>query len=260
MIMDSYDAGVPSWVDLMTVDQDSAIAFYCDLFDWQAMKSGPEMGNYAMCMKGDQPVAGIGPIPDGSAMPAAWTTYISVDDADAVAAAAIAAGGQILAPVMSVEGAGHKAGRMAIVADPAGGVFGIWEPNEHRGSGLANEPGSFTWNELLSRDPQASREFLGSLFGYEWERMAGVEEMDYYTAKLGGRPVAGVMIVPPMIPADVPSYWNTYFAVADTDDTVARAVANSGTLLQPAFDSPFGRMAVLADPQGAAFSVVAMPQ
>lgn len=260
MIIESYAAGTPSWVDLMTTDQDSAIDFYCDLFGWQAMKSGEDMGNYAMCMNGDQPVAGIGPIPDGSPTPAAWTTYISVDDADAVAAAAADAGGQVIAPVMTVEGEGQKAGRMAIIADPAGGVFGIWEPHDHKGSGLANEPGSFTWNELLSRDPQASRDFLGTLFGYEWEAMEGVEQMEYYTAKVGGRNVLGTMVVPPAIPAEVPSYWNTYFAVADTDDTVARAVASGGSVLAPAFDSPFGRMAVLADPQGASFSVVTLLQ
>jgi predicted enzyme related to lactoylglutathione lyase len=131
---------------------------------------------------------------------------------------------------------------------------------EDKGSGIANEPGSFTWNELLSRDPQASRDFFGKVFGYDWEAMAGFESMDYNLAQLGGQPAYGLMIVPPNIPAEVPSHWNNYFAVANTDDTVARGVASGATVMAPPMDSPFGRMAVLDDPQGAAFSVIQLAQ
>jgi predicted enzyme related to lactoylglutathione lyase len=259
MIIESHVAGTPSWIDLMTTDQDSAIAFYGEVFGWQAMVSGPEMGNYAMCMIGDQPVAGIGPIPsEGPPFPPSWSVYISVDDADAVAAAATAAGGQIVAPVMDVAGAGQHPGRMAILAEPSGGVVGLWEPHDHRGSGLVNEPGSFAWNEFLSRDPSATRDFFGTLFGYEWQAMEGAP-MEYHSASLAGNQAFGVMGIPPGMPAEVPSHWNTYFAVADTDQSVATALAAGGTALSPAFDSPFGRMAVLADPQGASFSIMAVP-
>jgi len=260
MIVESYAAGTPSWIDLMTTDQEASIAFYGDLFGWEAMVSGPDMGNYAMCMMGDQPVSGIGSMPtDGPAFPPTWTVYISVDDADAVTAAALEVGGQVISAVMDVAGEGQRPGRMAILADPSGGVFGIWEPHDHRGSGLANEPGSFAWNEMLSRDPQASREFFGAVFGYEWEPMPGVESMQYYTATLDGTPVLGIMAVPASMPAEVPSHWNSYFAVSDADAAAARAQAAGGTVLQAPFESPFGRMAVLADPQGAGFSIVAMP-
>ena len=259
MIVESYAAGTPSWVDLMTSDQDAAISFYADLFDWEVEKSGEDMGNYGMAMKGDRAVAGIGPIPDGNNMPPSWTTYISVDDVDVVAAAVVEAGGQLLGPIMDVSGEQGSPGRMAIIADPTGGVFGLWEPNEHKGSGLANEPGSFTWNELLSRDPKASRDFLGKVFGYEWDTMEDAPGgMEYVMGRVGERQVFGTMAMPETVPAEVPTYWNTYFAVADTDESVARAAASGAQVLQPPMDSPFGRMAVLMDPQGASFSIIAV--
>lgn len=256
MIVESYPAGTPSWVDLMTTDQDSAVDFYGQVFGWRTEVSGPEMGNYGMAMKGEQPVAGIGPMPDGSQFPPSWSVYISVDDVDVVVAAAAAAGGEIVAPVMDVAGQGQHPGRMAIIADPSGAVFGLWEPHDHRGSGLAHEPGSVTWQELLSRNPQASRDFLAAIFGYRWEPMPGAP-MEYHVGKLDGDEVLGVMGLPQGLPADMPSHWNTYFAVVDADQTVARATDAGGTVMTPPFDSPFGRMAVLRDPQGAHFSIVA---
>jgi predicted enzyme related to lactoylglutathione lyase len=261
MKFDSYTAGTPSWVDLMASDQDAAIAFYCDLFGWECMKSGPDMGNYGMCYQDDIPVAGIGQMPDEIQFPPSWTTYISVDDAAAVVAAVGEAGGQVMADVMDIAGPGDALmGRMAVLADPSGGLFGVWEPHEHIGSGIANEPVSFAWNELLSRDAQASRDFFAQVFGYEWAAMPGTPDgMEYFTAKVDGKDVFGAMDVPAQFPPEVPSHWQTYFAVADTDDTLARAVASGGTALGPAFDSPFGRMAVIEDPQGARFSVMQMP-
>lgn len=255
MKIDSFEPGQPSWVDLMTSDQDAAVEFYGKIFGWQTELSGPEMGNYGMAMKGDSPVAGIGPMPEGPPFPPSWSIYLSVADVDAVVASAAAAGGQVIAPVMDVAGEGQQAGRMAIIADPAGAVLGLWEPHEHHGSGIINEPGSFTWHELLSRDPQASVAFLSALFDYTWEQMDGAP-MEYHIAKIAGREAVGVMAVPPDMPAEVPSHWNTYFAVEDTDETVAKAVAAGGSVQSPAFDSPFGRMAVLADPQGASFSII----
>ncbi len=257
MIIESYAAGTPSWVDLMTTDQDGAVAFYEAIFGWRTELSGPEMGNYGMAMQGEHAVAGIGPIPEGPAFPPSWSVYISVDDVDAVVDAAVRAGGQVVAPVIDVAGEGQHPGRMAIIADPAGSVMGLWEPHDHKGSDVVKEPGSFAWHELLSRDPEASRDFLAALFGYSWEPMPGAP-MEYQIAKLDGEDVLGVMAVPEHMPAEVPSHWNTYFAVADADETVARAVAAGGDVRAPAFDSPFGRMAVLADPQGASFSIVAM--
>ena len=258
MIVESFPPGAPSWIDLMTTDQAGAVEFYRQLFGWETMVSGPEMGNYGMAMVGDRPVAGIGPIPPDQQFPPSWSVYINVSDVDTVVAAVTAAGGQVVAPVMDVAGEGQHPGRMAIVADPSGGVLGLWEPHDHRGSGLVGEPGAFAWHELLSRDPAASRDFLTAVFGYEWEPMEGAP-MEYHSALLDGVAVLGVMGVPPGMPAEVPSHWNTYFQVEDTDAAAARAQAAGGRVLSAPFDSPFGRMAVLADPAGASFSIMSAP-
>jgi predicted enzyme related to lactoylglutathione lyase len=256
MVVESYVDGTPSWVDLMTTDQDGAISFYADLLGWQAMKGGDEVMSYAMCTRQGQPVAGIGQIPDGSPFPAAWTTYISVSDADTVAAAAVEAGGQVMAPVMNVAEGATRMGRMAVIADPSGGVFGIWEPDQHLGAGLVNDDGALTWNELRTTALDASKDFLGAVFGYRFLAQDVGPGKDYYMIQVDGKDVGGVMTVPAAMEGTVPSHWMTYFAVADTDDTVARAVVGGATLLSEIADTPNGRMAMLADPQGAAFSVI----
>lgn len=258
MIIEEYEPGVPSWVDLMSSDQDSATEFYGALFDWNIVTSGPDMGGYAMCFKEDQPVAGIRQVSEGDTIRCLWNTYINVVDTGATTEKAMAAGGQVFVPPMTVAGNNQTPGRMAILVDPTGAVFGIWQAVDHIGAGLVNEPGTLTWNELLSSDPPASRDFLTAVFGYGWEPMTGIDSMDYYTATVNGRPIAGVMGMPPGSPTGIGSFWNTYFAVEDTPATVERARELGGTVMHDTFDSPFGPVAVLADRQGAAFSVVSL--
>ena len=256
MIVENYVDGTPSWVDLITADLDGAVSFYCDLFGWQAINAGDEAMPYSMCMKAGKPVAGIGPIPEGCPFPAAWTTYISVSDADAIAMATAEAGGKVLSPAVDIGDGGTRLGRMAVISDPAGGVVGIWQPDQHRGAGLVNEENTFAWNELGSIDLEASKSFLATVFGYDVAAVDMGPDMEYYTLRVDGKDVAGVMPMPSEAGATAPSHWMTYFAVEDPDDTVARAVASGATLIGEILDSPAGRMAVLADPQGAAFSVI----
>lgn len=258
MRIENYQAGVPCWVDLMTSDQDAAIAFYGELFGWQAEQSGPDMGNYAMCFKDGQPVAGIGTIPPGAQYPPSWTTYLKTDDVEATAEKVTSAGGQLVSEVMDVSGSEGNPGKMVIFADPAGAVAGAWQPIEHKGSGLANEPGSFTWTELLSTDPAASREFLSAVFGYTWEPMAGMEAMDYQIGKIGDAGVVGVMTIPPNMPKEMPSNWMTYFAVADADKAVITVSSEMGRVMSAPTDTPYGRMSPVTDPQGAPFCVMAL--
>lgn len=258
MRIEQYHAGVPCWVDLMTSDQDAAIAFYGELFGWEAEKAAADMGNYAMCYKDGQAVAGIGTIPPGAQYPPSWTTYFKTDDVAATAERITAAGGQLVSEVMDVSGSDGNPGKMVIFADPTGAVAGAWQPIEHKGSGLANEPGSFTWNELLSTDPTSSREFLSAVFDYTWEPMAGREAMDYQIGKIGDAVVCGVMTIPPNMPTGMPSNWMTYFAVADADDAVVTVSTHHGRIMAAPSDTPYGRMSPVADPQGAPFVVMAL--
>jgi predicted enzyme related to lactoylglutathione lyase len=252
---DSYDHGVPSWVDLGTPDLPGTAAFYGSLFGWDCPEGPAEAGGYRVCTLNGRTVAGLGPQmnPD---FPPAWLTYVDVDDADAAAAAVGAAGGNALMPVMDV----MEAGRMGLFADTSGAVFGIWQPGQHPGAGIVNEPGALCWNELVSTDLEASLAFYPKVFGWGVSPQPPEGPLQYGEWKLADRTIGGVMPKPPGVPAEVPSYWGVYFAVTDTDEAVAKATGLGATLLMPPTDIEPGRFAMLVDPVGATFSVIALSE
>ena len=252
----SYDHGTPSWIDLMTPDTDGAKAFYGELFGWTAEDMDGPDGEYIYTnlYKDEKLVCGMGPLNDDMAdMPPAWTSYINVDDAEQVAKSVEAAGGQVLMPVMQV----MEEGTMALFTDPAGAAFGVWQPANHKGAGIVNEPDTYSWNELMSRDIDASKAFYTQVFGWEYDEM-DMETMTYSVVKGGhkdeGR--AGLMPMPAEIPEQVPSYWGVYFTVADADATVARAKELGGSVMFGPDDTPVGRLAAIVDPQGGNFSIM----
>ena len=160
---DGYEHGVPCWVDTWQEDPDTAAMFYAGVFGWDVEKGTPPGTDtrYYMCRLGGSDVAAIGS-PPPAGMPRAWTTYVWVDDADAVAASAVKAGGSLLAePFGSLDG-----GRMAIVADPAGAVFGVWKPGAHRGAQRVNEPSAYSMSFLRTPDPEGAEAFYGAVFGW----------------------------------------------------------------------------------------------
>lgn len=247
-----WPAGTPSWVDLTTLDVPRAMAFYGAVLGWTFSDPDPAYGGYAMSFVRGLGAAGIAPAREGDTR-AYWTLYFATDDADRTEAAVIRSGGQVMVPATDV----GPLGRFVIAADPSGGVFGAWQAGEHLGAGVVNEPGGLTWEDLRSTDPDAARAFYASVFGFEYQAMPGAGD-DYrmVTHAGGGDPLGG--IGGPGGHEGVPSHWLVYFGVADADTAVATAVANGGTSLGPAFDSPYGRMAPLADPDGAPFMVVGM--
>jgi predicted enzyme related to lactoylglutathione lyase len=247
--------GVPSWVDLSTPDVEASKRFYSALFGWQAdTMSDPGAGGYTMFRLGDKQVAGAGPAQDPQ-QPPAWTTYVSVEDADAVAARVGEAGGTVLMPPMDV----MEAGRMAIFQDPTGAVIAVWQPRQHPGGEVFNVPGAVSWNELSTRDTAAAIDFYSRVFG--WDHQTHGEGAEAYTEwKLGGRSIGGMMAMRPEVPAMVPAHWLVYFAVEDCDATVERTKELGGQVMVPPMDIPQGRFAVLADPQGATFAVIGLGQ
>jgi uncharacterized protein len=246
----AWPAGTPCWVDLGVEDIGQAKGFYEGLFGWQIQEGPPESGGYAMCELNGMPVAGIGPKQGPAEAPPTWTTYIASENADDTISKIKAAGGQVLVEPFDV----MDAGRMAVAADPGGAVFGIWQARAHTGVRLANEPGSLTWNENMTRDFDASKAFYRAVFGYGFGDLSS-EEFRYATLDLGGSPVGGIGEIGPDSPADIPANWATYFAVADADAAAARAAELGGSVIRPPWDTPYGRMAVLADDQGAVFAV-----
>jgi hypothetical protein len=245
--------GTPNWVDLATPDIATTLDFYQALFGWDVVDTGPELGNYRMCVLHNREVAGIGPA-QGPGEPPTWTTYLAVDEADATCEAITTQGGRVVMAPMAVA----DQGRMAVAEDPTGAVFGIWEAGSMIGMSIYNEPGTVVWNEHISREPDRAREFYAAVFGYTFAPVPGNVSYWTLTPPHGSGSVGGLGDWQG-VGGDLPAHWMTYFLVENVDDVVATAEGAGGTTAQPAFDSPFGRMAVLADATGAAFSVMSAP-
>jgi hypothetical protein len=250
-----YDEGTPCWMDLMSPDLEQAKRFYGELFGWEYTDTGDAGMGYQLATRSGKQVAGLGQKQPDQQGPAVWVTYLWADDADAVCQRIEKAGGNVFMPPMDVPGAG----RMALAADSTGAVFGVWQGREHRGAQLANEPGSFTWNENLNDDPSRARTFYEQVFGYEYDKFPDFPG-EYHTFKVNGQMRGGIGGKPPQMPAGSPNFWNNYFSVADTDAAAATVTRNGGKVLVPPTDTPVGRMAVVEDPMGTGFAIISVPK
>lgn len=246
--------GTPCWVDLAVDDVAKARSFYSTLFGWEVEEGSPEHGGYANSHKDGHLVAGITPKMDPS-QPSVWTTYLAADDLDATVAKVREAGGQVVAGPLDV----GDLGRFAVAVDPAGASVGFWQGRSHTGYTLANEPGSVTWNENFSRAWNDNKAFYTTVVGWDYD---DISEGDFHYAvfKVADRPAGGIGEISPDMPAEMPPHWDVYFKVADADAAVAEVERLGGTVLRAAWDTPFGRMAAVADDQGAPFMVIADPK
>ncbi len=252
----SYREGTPSWVDLMTSDPEGARAFYGGLFGWEfEIDPDPATMNYTSCRLNGKRVAGMGGQPAPAGMPTLWTTYFAVDDADKTAERIAEHGGAVQMAPMDV----MDLGRMAIAADREGAMFGLWQGRQHIGAELVNQPGTFVWAELSTRDLDGGTAFYSEVLGQRWDDFdTGGQGPRYRVANVEGKVVGGALQMGPEVPAEVPSNWGVYFGVEDADAAVAKATELGGSVQAPVFDTPQGPMAVLRDPQGGMFSVIAL--
>ena len=252
----SYEPGTPCWVDHASPDLDASIEFYGALFGWEVpeTETAEQTGGYRQAMLGGKPVGGMMPhMQEGQ--PTVWSTYVSVTDANATTEAVRAAGGSVISEPMEV----LDLGTMAVFSDPSGAVFGIWQPNAFRGAGVVNEPGALSWNELNTRDVAGAKEFYGAVFGWAFEDNDMGEAGTYTTISLGGNPVGGILNMAERgVPEEVPAHWQVYFAVEDTDATVAQATERGGGVMVPPMEVPAGRFSILTDPHSASFAVIAL--
>lgn len=246
--------GAPCWIDLMTTDVAAARRFYGELFGWEYETGDDEKyGGYVMARKGGRSVAGMMQKDESQAgLPDTWTTYLRVDDAAATAKAVEAHGGKVHMPPMDVPEQGY----MAIFGDAAGAAVGVWQPREMLGYELVAEPGAAAWHELHAKDYGAAVGFYKDVFGWETEVLSDTADFRYTTMGSGMTAQAGIMDASGYLPADVPSHWQVYFSVEDTDTIVEKATALGATLQDGPSDSDFGRVAQLADPTGAVFRVI----
>jgi uncharacterized protein len=249
----SYEPGTPSWVDLGTPDIGAAVDFYGGLFGWDIPESenAEQTGGYRQAMKNGKPVAGIMPLMQ-EGQPPAWSSYVTVQDADATVAKVKDAGGTVFAEPMDV----MDFGRMAVFADPTGAVLGIWQAGTFIGAEVVSEPGALLWNELNTRDPEAAKSFYAAVFGWGFEERE-FETGTYNTLKVGEDSVGGMIDITGRAPDEVPAHWLVYFAVEDTDATAAKATSSGGGVALAPFDiSGVGRIGILKDPFGAVFAVM----
>jgi predicted enzyme related to lactoylglutathione lyase len=239
-------------VDLSTSDPDRSRAFYGEVFGWTSEDAGEEYGGYINFSKDGALVAG-GMLNDGqSGMPDSWSVYLATDDARKTADAAAANGGQVLFPAMDV----MDLGTMAIVTDTGQAVIGAWQPGRHKGFGVVAEPGAPTWFELHTRDYDASVAFYRDVFKWDAHTSNDTPEFRYTTLGEGDAMAAGIMDATGFLPEGAPAHWSVYFGVADADATLGKVVELGGTVVQPAEDTPYGRLAEAADPTGAHFKLV----
>jgi predicted enzyme related to lactoylglutathione lyase len=248
-----YMRGTPSWLDLATTDLAAAERFYGELLGWTYKREPAGEGQfYSMQYLKGKSVAGIMELSKKEVeqgVPTNWNTYITVEDVDSTAAKAKNLGGAVIAEPFDV----FDNGRMAVLQDPEGAVFSLWQPNKHIGAELVNEPGALIWNELVADDPERLAAFYGALLDIEMKDMEGMPEYKLFTVE--GNSVAGIFKRTEQLKG-LPSYWSIYFAVADCDATVEKTASLGGEIVKPAADTPMGRFAVLKDPQGAVFQVI----
>jgi predicted enzyme related to lactoylglutathione lyase len=247
----TFPPGTPIWIDMGSADLPGSIRFYAELFGWQPEDMGEAMGHYTMMRQDGKIVAAITPLMSPQ-QPTAWSTYISTTSAEDTAQKVTEAGGRVLSPPMQVA----EEGSFAVFTDPTGGAFGVWQPGRMTGAELVNKPNSLSWNELSTRDLAGAKAFYTRVFPWTAQSNPMPDGSEYVEWQVDGKSVGGGMAMNAQIPAQVPPFWLVYFAVANTDNTVKRAQELGATLMMPAMDIPQGRMAVITDPQGAAFGVI----
>lgn len=246
-----HTPGTFSWTDLNTTDQEAAKAFYSALFGWEItdMPAG-EGVNYSMAAIDGKWVAAISPQPQQqreAGVPPAWNSYITVENIDEAAARAGELGATVHAGPFDV----LEAGRMAVVQDPQGAWFLLWQARDHIGAGLVNAPGALSWNELGTPDLEGSAKFYGDLLGWTTTPMEG-DQPYLVISTADGHSNGGIR---PPAPPGAPPFWLVYFATADIDASTARVGELGGNVLMAPMDIGIARIAVVQDPQGAVFAL-----
>ncbi|MGW6755057.1 VOC family protein [Streptomyces sp. NPDC055006] len=249
----SKTPSAPCWADLTTPDTDAARLFYQGLLGWRSeVVSDPQSEAYGLFRSGDELVAGIGPTRSPKE-PSAWLPYYQSAGVDAVIARVKGNGGTVVKGPETIA----EDGVFAVCQDPSGAAFGLWQPITNTGFGVVNAPGSFCWFELLTRDPDGSKDFYQSVLGWGAKRHPYGGGGTYTEWSVDTEPFGGMLdTASGSFPESLPAHWMVYVAVKDTDATAARCKQLGGQILvHPTTIEP-GRFAVLADPQGASFAVI----
>ena len=252
----SHTPGTFSWPELATTDQKGAVSFYRSLFGWDLNEQpiGPTETYSMFQMRGKEVGAAYSMRPEErqNGAPPHWNSYVTVANVDEAVKRAQELGAKVFAPPFDV----MDAGRMAVLQDPTGAVFQLWQANKHIGAKILNEPGALCWTELNTRDTKAAETFYTHLFGWTAKHSTPGSPMEYTEFNNQGHPGIGMMAINEHVPAHVPSYWMPYFQVADCDASTGKAKELGGSIMVPPTDiSKTGRFSIVTDPQGAMFAL-----
>lgn len=243
--------GTPAWIDLVTTDRPAAQAFYRAVFGWSF--ENQILDNevvYVLARHNQREAAGMAsrtPEEVALGVPSAWNLFFATEDIHKTCAHAASLGATVRTPPFG----NPVVGKLAVLADPTGAPFSLWQANAHRGMETMHAPGTYDWCECLTRDPERAIAFYEDLFGWKTE----TSSTGYTLCSRDGDTVAGIMAMPAEL-TGVPANWMTYFATSDCDDTVRRVERYGGDLLHSPMEIERSRFAVLADPEGAVFGVI----
>jgi predicted enzyme related to lactoylglutathione lyase len=252
--MSGFSEGAPCWADVSLPDLAAGQRFYGELFGWTFQDQGEKYGHYTMAQRDGKDAAALMGKMDPS-MPTAWSVYLASADAAKTATRVREAGGEVVFGPDTVGDSGVMLGAI----DPGGSFFGVWQPGSHPGFGIVNEPGAYCWSENHTRDADAVDAFYKTVFGYESRQIGDGVAFDYKVHSLPGvpeGPIGGRMRRSEDEPADTPSSYLVYFATDDCDAAAETVRRLGGQVRQEPKDSPFGRLAVVADDQGANFAII----
>jgi predicted enzyme related to lactoylglutathione lyase len=256
---DDYPAGVPCFVDTLTPDLDAAKDFYGGIFGWEfagpGRMPGDPPGEYFVARVHGDDVAGVGSLPAQSdaPVPPAWNTHVAVDSADEAVARATAAGGCVLVTPLDAP----PAGRLAVIADPAGAVLTLWEAGQRAGAARVNEHSAWAMSLLTTPDPDGAKAFYRELFGWEAEEFGPVWlfRLPGYVGGEPHQPVPRDVVAAMTTGESARAAWSVDCWIAEADAAAAAAPRLGGTIIAQPFDDAMFRRAVLAAPDGATFSV-----
>jgi uncharacterized protein len=248
----SYPPGTFSWAELVTSDADAAKSFYASLFAWNYDdRPIPDGSVYSMALRDGKSVAAL----YAADQPPHWNCYVTVASLEETTRRAGELGGTVMAEPFDV----MDAGRMAVIADPAGAALCLWEPRTSIGAELVNTPGSMAWNDLVTPDPEGAATFYGGMFGWTTEEMPA--SGGYRVIRNGERSNGGIMpLDPDRMGPDTPANWMPYFGHDDVERLVRELGELGGRVFNGPVDVPQGTFAVLGDPQGAVFAALTTGQ